>query len=85
MFRRIVKIIIIFPKTLKCDVIPVDNPTVPNADVLSNNNCIKVNLGSTIHNKNVLIMTTHKDKIATTKACIIIPSDILRLNETQCW
>ena len=50
-----VRMIIVFPAKLKEDVIPVDKPTVPNADISSNKRLIKLLSGSVIDNINVEI------------------------------
>ena len=48
-----VRIIIDFPAKLKDDVIPVDNPTVPKAEISSKINCRKLLSGSVTESTNV--------------------------------
>lgn len=61
----------------------MDNPTVPNADVTSNSNCIKVQSGSRIHSKNVPMHTTNAESSVTIKALLMTSVGIFRLKAVQ--
>ena len=62
------RMITAFPATLSAGVIPVERPTVPNAETTSNNSCMKVQPGSRMQSRNVPQQTTNRDKRAITAA-----------------
>ena len=61
----ITRIMTSLPATDSPGVIPVDSPTVPNAEITSNKSWIKVQSGSRIHIRNVAMQTTPRDRIVT--------------------
>ena len=73
---NMVRIKISFPATPRSGVMPVERPTVPNADVTSNKICIKEYSGSQTHSARVPRLTTSRDKKATIKAFDMTSSDI---------
>ena len=60
--------------------IPVERPTVPNAETTSNNSCIKLYSGSSTHIKNVATHTTVPESIVIINAFEIFCSDIFLWN-----
>lgn len=74
------RMITAFPATLSAGVIPVERPTVPNAETTSNNSCIKLYSGSSTHIKNVATHTTVPESIVIINAFEIFCSDIFLWN-----
>ena len=72
-----VRMIIVFPAKLKEDVIPVDKPTVPNADISSNKRLIKLLSGSVIDNINVEIKISEIENNAIEKALLMGSPEIV--------
>jgi hypothetical protein len=72
-----VRMIIVFPAKLKEDVIPVDKPTVPNADISSNKRLIKLLSGSVIDNINVEIKISEIENNAIEKALLMVSPEIV--------
>ena len=64
-------------------VMPVERPTVPNADTVSNSSFINSVCGSSTHSKNVEVHTTPEASKVMTNALRTISDERVRLNAAQ--
>ena len=67
----------VLPAKLKEDVIPVDKPTVPNADISSNRRLIKLLSGSVIDNINVEMKISEIENNAIENALLMVSPEIV--------
>jgi len=74
-----VRIIIVLPAKLNDEVMPVDKPTVPNADISSNKRLIKLLPGSVIASTNVEMKIREIENKAIEKALLIVSLEIVCL------
>ena len=82
---NMVKIKISLLATDKSGVMPVESPTVPNADTSSNNSWIKLYSGSKMHRRNVPIQTSSMERSDIMKALETASPAMLRRNAPICF
>ena len=82
---NIITIMTIFPAVPSSGVIPVESPTVPNAETTSNKSCMKLYSGSSMHIRKVPIHTTARDNVVIIYALETLSFDILRLKAPICF